>query len=891
MKTPTYLFLLIILVLTFHQTDGQTTYTNFGDFKSALENAKAGDEIILADGVYNARSVTIKTVNGTAENPVIIRSETIGGAVLNTGTYFDLRACSHITFQGFQINISEKSTTFKLQASNHIRLTQNTFDGSGETEGNSSVWVIVQGLWDDNVTLSHHNKIDHNVFKNKQTLGNMIRIDGTDEKQVSQYDVIEYNYFKNMGPRATNEMEAIRIGWSAMSESDGFCTVSHNLFEACNGDPEIISVKCNKNTIAHNTFRRCQGTLSLRHGNESVIEGNFFLGEGAEGTGGVRIYGSDHKIINNHFEGLTGTKWDAPITLTKGDAEEGNSGLTKHFRIERAIIANNTLMNNSYGIEVGYTNQGKYSKAPRDVVMAYNIVSGITHSMVNYITPPDHMQWIDNVLFPTGSAILGDGVSFTNEEVIQTDPLLKLNAELGYTKATSATPQYSPNADIAGTINSDIDGQQRRVPTQYGADEFSMLPVLYAPLSAKDVGPSTGEFLYTSTASMQFPVEGDSAILPISSNLDWTVSTTETWLNVAPNHGSSDGSIRIKVQPNNTGLMRNANVIITPTNGSAKEPLEQVVLIEQADKVVPFLEMNPQTLSFPSKTSSSTFEVTSNTDWIVSTDINWVEITPLTGTNNATVTISTEENPTLSKRSGTISISDGLTLKKTIDITQDASVGTEEKINISSLEASTEQSGNEAVHLIDGDLTNRWSGEGDGAYVTLDLGQVKSTSYIKVGLYKGNSRTSTFDVLTSEDGVNFTYQLTGITTEVTEDALVLYDFDNVDARYVRIVGHGNSTSAWNSYTEFEVWGWNTATPTDKIAENYPIRIFPNPSKGWIQIQGISQGNMSIYRLDGTKVYHSSIQNNDIKYTRLTPGIYLVHVHLENRFLTHKLIIK
>ncbi|MEL6824276.1 MAG: chondroitinase-B domain-containing protein, partial [Calditrichota bacterium] len=47
-----------------------------------------------------------------------------------------------------------------------------------------------------------------------------------------------------------------------------------------------MSVKTCDNIIRYNTFRRSKGTLSLRHGNRNVVDGNFFLGEGKEGTGG-----------------------------------------------------------------------------------------------------------------------------------------------------------------------------------------------------------------------------------------------------------------------------------------------------------------------------------------------------------------------------------------------------------------------------------------------------------------------------------------------------------------------------------------------------------------------------------------------------------------------------
>lgn len=881
MRQSIILIFAIILLLQYPAT-AQTTYSSFDDFKSAAESATSGDEIILADGEYTAKSITLKDIKGTEASPIILRSETIGGAILNSETYIDLRKCEYITFQGFVFNLSDESTTLKLQACNNIHITQNIFDGSGEPayvdddSRESSVWINIQGHYDDDITISHHNTVDHNIFKNKHTLGNMIRIDGTAETMVSHHDVIAYNHFKNMGPRAENEMEVIRVGWSAMSESDGFTTIEHNLFEECNGDPEIISVKCNKNTVSHNTFRRCQGTLSLRHGNESLVEGNFFLGENAEGTGGVRIYGSDHRIINNHFEGLTGTKWDAPITLTEGDAEEGNGSLTKHFRIERAIIAHNTLVNNDYGIEIGYDNQEKYSKPPRDVVMAYNIVSGSKNSLVKYINAPTNMLWLKNILHATDGASVGDGVSFETEEAIEQDPFLSLDETYNFHKASDQTPSFNPNTDIAGIIEMDIDGQTRSIPTNFGADHFTDTQVSHFPLSAKHVGPSQGEFLFIGTPNLSFPVKGGNSAISVSSNLDWTVTADQRWMSIDKNTGAAYDNITLTVEENTSGLVRSGTVTFTSTNISEGDNIVQKVIISQSDAEPPSLWISHDQINTNAEASIIEIRIESNISWTIAPGVNWISSFPSDGKDTSIVAISIEANAALTNRSGLITISDGTTQTKTISVTQGGSVGTEVKLNIVSAIASTEQEGNEAANTIDGKTDNRWSGEGDGAYITLDLGSIQNVSFLKVGVYKSDSRGTKFDIQTSSDGTNFTDALMDITSEVTQDTLILYDFDNIEARYVRIIGHGNTAgSSWNSFTEFEVWGWDSLTSIEKTNHNQ-ISIFPNPSNGSFHINCQQKGTCGILSLNGQELLQLKLEKGENRISLdLETGIYFL----------------
>ena len=82
----------------------------------------------------------------------------------------------------------------------------------------------------------------------------------------------------------------------------------------------MVSIKSCDNTIRYNTFLSSLGTVSLRHGHRSIVEGNYFLGEGkkigTDGSGGIRVYGKDHKIINNYFAGLIAQKLDAAITTS-----------------------------------------------------------------------------------------------------------------------------------------------------------------------------------------------------------------------------------------------------------------------------------------------------------------------------------------------------------------------------------------------------------------------------------------------------------------------------------------------------------------------------------------------------------------------------------------------
>ena len=465
------------------------------------ETLRPGDIIELADGTYDTGGISVE-ISGTAADPIIIRAENIGGVVLGGESYFNFRRSAYITVEGFHFT-SDRYTVIKLEACNNIRITRNIFQ-INEEEGESGKWVYIGGVWDDQLLLSHHNRIDHNVFRDKHQLGNFITIDGGDN--VSQHDRIDHNYFYNIGPRHDNEMEAIRVGWSQLSLTDGFTIIEYNLFEDCDGDPEIISVKSCKDTVRYNTIKSSQGTVSLRHGDGSVVHDNYFLGEGKAGTGGVRIYARNHKIYNNYFEGLTGYRWDAAITLTNGDTDTGS--LSAHWRVDNVVIVHNTLVDNYSNIEIGYgRSDNSWTREPRNVTMANNLVVGGQKDLIEIINEPTNFTWSGNIMFPQNGFSVGLEAPVGDIRVV--DPLLEWIA----TESDSLwiLSSISPAIDTAPgnyfEILDDIHGHIRSFPADVGADEYSIEPIIRRPLTTADVGPFADT---SSTSSIQWAARPES---------------------------------------------------------------------------------------------------------------------------------------------------------------------------------------------------------------------------------------------------------------------------------------------------------------------------------------------------------------------------------------------
>lgn len=115
--------------------------------------------------------------------------------------------------------------------------------------------------------------------------------------------------------------------------------------------------------------------------------------------------------------------------------------------------------------------------------------------------------------------------------------------------------------------------------------------------------------------------------------------------------------------------------------------------------------------------------------------------------------------------------------------------------------------GNLPANTVDGQLATRWSASGDGQWIQYDLGAQKMVGLVKIAWHNGASRRARFEVQVSGDGKSFSSVYSGESSGSTSGRET-YDFTDVGARYVRILGHGNSANLWNSITEAEVYGQN-----------------------------------------------------------------------------------
>ncbi|WP_052144561.1 CBM96 family carbohydrate-binding protein [Halalkalibacter okhensis] len=113
--------------------------------------------------------------------------------------------------------------------------------------------------------------------------------------------------------------------------------------------------------------------------------------------------------------------------------------------------------------------------------------------------------------------------------------------------------------------------------------------------------------------------------------------------------------------------------------------------------------------------------------------------------------------------------------------------------------------GNVPENTLDDDLGTRWSAQGIGEWIQFDLGKVEEIGYLGVAFYNGHIRTTTIDVELSQDGESWTKAVQQNVSSGENLNLEAVDFENQAARYVRIIGFGNSSNDWNSLSAVHIY--------------------------------------------------------------------------------------
>ena len=164
------------------------------------------------------------------------------------------------------------------------------------------------------------------------------------------------------------------------------------------------------------------------------------------------------------------------------------------------------------------------------------------------------------------------------------------------------------------------------------------------------------------TSTMEFTSSSGEQAFKITANTSWTVSSDQTWCSVSPTSGKNSGSVTVKVSENTQTSARTATITVKTDAGNRTVSVTQSGASEQVSLSVSDME-------FAAGSGSKMLRITANTTWAVSSDKNWCSVSPTSGSNDGSVTVSVDENTSTSSRTATIMV-ESANITRTLAVTQ-----------------------------------------------------------------------------------------------------------------------------------------------------------------------------------------------------------------------------
>ena len=422
--------------------------TNIDELNKAIDSSEAGNQIILANGIWKDVQIKFRG-KGTIDNPITIKAETTGKVTIEGESYLKFGG-EYLVVEGlyFKNGFSPSNAVidFKISSkdkpdeiSNNCKVTNCVIEDFNKPKRDKSdLWVQFWG---------RHNTLSNCYIAGKTNRGPTVRVSIAGIESINNYHQIVNNHF---GPRPVKggpSGETIQLGDSYTSMSPSHTMVANNLFEECNGEVEVISSKTNFNIFKNNVFYKSEGSLVTRHGNYSMIDGNYFIGDGEnENYGGIRIINTGHWVVNNYFYGLKGKSFRSPLAVMNGIPK---SPLNRYNQVTDVVVAYNTYVNCSSPWQFGVgTNIAQAKVLPKSEIRSARAIRTTVANNIIY-----NEKGLESIVVENDKA---DGVAFM-KNIINNQGVAFKDFDGGIIEASLDLKKISDNMYIPTGIPNDFE--------------------------------------------------------------------------------------------------------------------------------------------------------------------------------------------------------------------------------------------------------------------------------------------------------------------------------------------------------------------------------------------------------------------------------------------------
>lgn len=160
------------------------------------------------------------------------------------------------------------------------------------------------------------------------------------------------------------------------------------------------------------------------------------------------------------------------------------------------------------------------------------------------------------------------------------------------------------------------------------------------------------QYISVTPESGTVPPSGGQLGVAIISNTGWQVSSDKSWVSFNKDTGSGDDNILLTVAKNNTTIQDKATVTFTTET-------QNVTLTITRQAAAASISVSPKTATVPAAGGMVNVSVTSNTNWQVSSDKNWVSINKPAGSGNDNISLIVAENNSAIQDNATITFTTG----------------------------------------------------------------------------------------------------------------------------------------------------------------------------------------------------------------------------------------
>lgn len=834
---------------------GQTTYNI--NAPEELENYTyvAGDVIILANGVYNTDERIDFIGNGTSDDPIIFRAESPGGVVFSGGLQMNIGG-DYVIVDGFHWQGGYGASNFiqfrnGTDYANHSTIQNCAIDGLEihpddviDDLANGSItkhrWIVLYGTYNSVINCS---------FMNKASAGALVlaeyQYNSEDDPCAIVGHTISNNYFyhyEKIDNSLSNsgDSETIRIGSSGDQNVNSSVIVSNNYFVESDGENEIITNKSKNNIFINNTFRRCRGSLVLRHGSEATVDGNYFLGEDVDGTGGIRITDSDHVITNNYIQDCitvnSQAKWNNGITFLGGGDNNAvvctsTNTSNGYQKSENINLSNNTIINTNAPL---FYNIDKGSTDPTGTV---------SNNLIYFTAADPNLTDVISGDTPTSYADLGTTLIYSGNVYTGT--------VLGETNAG-----FSEETGIMATANGEIFTFSGTGSAGKGADLGA-----YEPTTDDMVGYGIGACFLDNLGAIimdgdctieivdaltigglsMFTSDAGSNDVSVNANVSWTAMSNDAWISIDINSSSGNETVSVTVTENTDGNSRAGTVTFTQDPGG--------------DDIVRILNVTQE-----------------GADLAGLYDL----INDVPGGGPVSIHSFSSDNASDSPPEIAINTLDKVNTSQSIWAAQDGSV----------LSGDYKGDGEYIIY----DLGDAYD---------LDLIQFSTTNKSDPFGYQIWVSTTGTD----PSDFNMVLPTTGdlLLTAINTMDFNQYEI-TTSARYVKMLGFGrfnsagdSRTSAWSTIAEIEFFGTLTLSVEEVNSQNR-ISLFPVPAKDVLYIKNLESqiDVIQVYSLDGRKVIEKindvAAEELSLDTSSLVNGAYIVNLINRNQYISKMIII-